>query len=64
MEKRLAEWGTDDEEEESEDGATANKGLSEKKKRKLHAQKNALTVYRPLFIIDAPAKYFFPPVAP
>ena len=35
LEKRLAEWGTDDEEEESEDGATANKGLSEKKKRKL-----------------------------
>src|ERR1035438_2887277 len=35
LEKRLAEWGSDDEEEESEDGATANKGLSEKKKRKL-----------------------------
>ena len=35
LEKRLAEWGSDDEEEESEDGAIANKGLSEKKKRKL-----------------------------
>jgi type I restriction enzyme M protein len=45
LEKRLAEWGNDDEEEESEDGlpaegsaqagATAKKGLPEKKKRKL-----------------------------
>ena len=34
LEKRLAEWGND-EEEESEDGATAKKGLPEKKKRKL-----------------------------
>jgi type I restriction enzyme M protein len=33
LEKRLAEWGSDDEEEESEDGP--KKGLSEKKKRKL-----------------------------
>jgi type I restriction enzyme M protein len=35
LEKRLAEWGNDDEEEETEDGAPAKKGLSEKKKRKL-----------------------------
>ncbi|HEY3489188.1 MAG TPA: class I SAM-dependent DNA methyltransferase [Candidatus Deferrimicrobiaceae bacterium] len=35
LEKRLAEWGSgDDEEEEGEDG-TAKKGLSEKKKKKL-----------------------------
>jgi type I restriction enzyme M protein len=35
LEKRLAEWGNDDEEEESEDGEIAKKGLPEKKKRKL-----------------------------
>ena len=35
LEKRLAEWGTDDDEQESEDGATAKKALSEKEKRKL-----------------------------
>ena len=33
LEKRLAEWGSDEEEEESEDGP--KKGLPEKKKRKL-----------------------------
>jgi type I restriction enzyme M protein len=33
LEKRLADWGSDDEEEESEDGP--KKGLPEKKKRKL-----------------------------
>jgi len=35
LEKRLAEWGSDADEEESEDGATGKKGLPEKKKRKL-----------------------------
>ncbi len=35
LETRIVEWGSDEEEEESEDGATARKGLSEKKKRKL-----------------------------
>ena len=35
LEKRLAEWGNDDDEEEPEDGATAKKGLPETKKRKL-----------------------------
>jgi len=35
LEKRLAEWGNDDDEVESEDGATAKKGLPEKKKKKL-----------------------------
>jgi type I restriction enzyme M protein len=35
LEKRLAEWSNDDEQEESEDGAPAKKGLPEKKKRKL-----------------------------
>jgi type I restriction enzyme M protein len=35
LEQRLAEWGSDDEAEEAEDGATARKGLAEKKKKKL-----------------------------
>jgi type I restriction enzyme M protein len=36
LEQRLAEWGNDDEEgEDSEDGATARKGIPEKKKRRL-----------------------------
>ncbi len=35
LQKRLEEWGSDEEEEESEDGAPANKGLPEKKKKKL-----------------------------
>jgi type I restriction enzyme M protein len=35
LEKRLAEWGDDDEEKESEDDATAQKGLPERKKRRL-----------------------------
>ena len=35
LEKRLAEWGNDAEEEDSEEDAPARKGLPEKKKRKL-----------------------------
>ena len=35
LEKRLAEWGSEEEDEESEDGAPAKKGLPEKKKKKL-----------------------------
>ncbi|MEI6277953.1 MAG: class I SAM-dependent DNA methyltransferase [Verrucomicrobiae bacterium] len=35
LEKRLADWGSDDEDDESEDGAPAKKGLPEKKKKKL-----------------------------
>jgi type I restriction enzyme M protein len=35
LEKRLAEWGDDSEEEESDDGAPAKKGLPEKTKKKL-----------------------------
>jgi len=35
LETRLAEWGASDEEEVTEEGATAKKGLPEKKKKKL-----------------------------
>jgi len=35
LEKRLAEWGSEEAEEEAEDGVPARKGLSEKKKKKL-----------------------------
>ena len=35
IEKRLAEWGGDDDEGEAEEGGSAKKGLPEKKKRKL-----------------------------
>jgi len=35
LETRLAEWGAEDEEDESEDGTPAKRGLPEKKKRKL-----------------------------
>ncbi len=35
LEKRLAEWGADVEGEDSEEGTTAQKGLPEKKKKKL-----------------------------
>src|SRR5207253_2612524 len=35
LEKLIAEWGTGDDEEEAEDGTTAKKGLSEKRKKKL-----------------------------
>jgi type I restriction enzyme M protein len=33
--KRLTEWGSNEEEEDAEEGATVRKGLSEKKKKKL-----------------------------
>ncbi len=35
LEKRFAEWGSEEAEEEAEDGAPARKGLPEKKKKKL-----------------------------
>ncbi len=35
LEKRLAEWGSDEDEAEDEEGSSAKKGLSEKKKKKL-----------------------------
>jgi type I restriction enzyme M protein len=35
LETLVSEWGSGDEEEESEDGTTAKKGLSEKRKKKL-----------------------------
>lgn len=35
LQKRLEEWGSEEEDEESEDGAPASKGLPEKKKKKL-----------------------------
>jgi type I restriction enzyme M protein len=35
LEIRLSEWGSSDEEEDTEEGATAKKGLPEKKKKKL-----------------------------
>jgi len=35
LEKRLTEWGNDDDDDESEDGAPAKKGLPEKTKRRL-----------------------------
>lgn len=35
LEKILSDWGNADEEEDSEEGSTVNKGLSEKKKKKL-----------------------------
>lgn len=35
LEKRLAEWGSDEEDGDDEEGGGAKKGLSEKKKRKL-----------------------------
>jgi type I restriction enzyme M protein len=35
VEKRLADWGGDEDEGDEEEGGTARKGLSEKKKRKL-----------------------------
>ncbi len=35
LEKRLAEWGNDEDEEESEEGTPAKKGLPEKTKRRL-----------------------------
>ncbi|MFZ3136963.1 MAG: class I SAM-dependent DNA methyltransferase [Thermodesulfovibrionales bacterium] len=35
LEKRLADWGAGDEEDDAEDGTTAKKGLPEKKKKRL-----------------------------
>src|ERR1019366_8127843 len=35
LEKRLADWGSDQEETENEEGGGAKKGLPEKKKKKL-----------------------------
>ncbi|MFH0990626.1 MAG: hypothetical protein V1799_11490 [bacterium] len=35
LEKRLAEWGNDDDEEDSENGMSTKKGLPEKKKKRL-----------------------------